>query len=185
MVGKRYRHYNGNIYDYDISWDGAFPIIYEYIKEGDIKGEIHLLNNSKTLHEVAPFSSWFIDPEELQEYVLQIKEAKESRIVLSSYQRDERINTIYKDALEKLFPEDKRLLWKRRLEEMAYILIQTDREGDAKMALSAAIDLKNPLSPIEPNPFIWELLIKSLYSKLEEDYNEEEEKEKSSLIIKR
>ena len=62
-------------------------------------------------------------------------------------------------------------------------MFKTGKDREARLALSAAIDLKNPFSSIEPNPFIWNLLLKSIYSDLEEDSDEMDEEEEPSLII--
>ena len=167
----------------DITWDEPAPIIYQYIKEDEVKDRPHLLKESGKLHKITPFSTWFLSSQELQEYVSSIKEAQESRIVLTPDQKEARLNNIYRDALQELFPEDKRLLWKRRLEEMAYILLKTGKEEEARATLSAAIDLNNPFSPIDPNPFIWNLLLKSIYILIEGDYEEKEKEEKASLIV--
>jgi len=103
--------------------------------------------------------------------------------VLTPDQKNARVNSVFRSALEELFPEEKRLLWKRRLEETAYILLKTGKEKEARAAVCAAIDLENPFSPIDPNPFIWNLLLKSIYSLLETDYEEKKEGEKTSLIV--
>ncbi len=166
----------------DITWDEPAPIIYQYIKEDEVKDRPHLLKDSGKLHKITPFLTWFINAQELQEYVSSIKEAQESRIVLTPDQKEARLNSIYRDALEELFPEEKRLLWKRRLEEVAYILLKTGEEEEARQTLSAAVDLNNPFSPIDPNPFIWNLLLKSIYILIEGDYEEKEKEEKTSLI---
>ena len=167
----------------DITWDEPAPIIYQYIKEDEVKDRPHLLKESGKLHKITPFSTWFLSSQELQEYVSSIKEAQESRIVLTPDQKEGRLNNIYRDALEELFPEEKRFLWKRRLEEMAYILLKTGKEEEARQTLSAAIDLKDPFGPIDPNPFIWNLLLKSIYSLVEVDHEKKEEEEKASLIV--
>jgi hypothetical protein len=153
------------------------------MKEDEIKDQAGLLSESANLHEIPPFSAWFLKDQEVQGYVSDIKDAQESRLVLTSDQKDARLNSIFRKALEELFPEDKRLLWKRRLEEMAYILQKTGKEKEAKITMSAAIDLKNPFSPIDPNPFIWSLLLKSIYILIEGDYEEKEKEEKASLIV--
>ena len=167
----------------DLSWDDPAPIIYQYMKEDEIKDQAGLLSESANLHEIPPFSAWFLKEQEVQGYVSDIKDAQESRLVLTSDQKGARLNSIFRKALEELFPEDKRLLWKRRLEEMAYILQKTGKEKEAKITMSAAIDLKNPFSPIDPNPFIWGLLLKSIYILIEGDYEEKEKEEKASLIV--
>jgi len=167
----------------DITWDHPDPIIYQHTKEDEVKDRPHLLKHSANLHEIMPFSAWHLSGEEVEKYASRIMEARDSRIVLRPDQREARLNTIYREALEELFPEDKRLLWERRLEEMAYVLLKTDREDEARAALSAAVDLKNPLSPIDPNPFIWNLLLKSVHSLIESDHQKREEEKKTSLIV--
>lgn len=167
----------------DITWDEPAPIIYQYIKEDEIKDRPHLLKDSVNLHKIMPFSAWFLNAQELQKYASSITEAQQSKIVLRPDQKEARLNAIYRDALQELFPEDKRFLWKRRLEEMAYVLLKTGKEDEARTSLSAAIDLNNPFSPIDPNPFIWNLLLKSIYILIEGDYEEKEEEEKTSLIV--
>jgi len=165
----------------DSTWDDPSPIIYQFINEDEVKDRVHLLKESSKLHEIMPFFAWFLPGQELQGYVSSITEAQESKIVLTPEQKDERINGIYMKALHEVFPENKRLLWKRRLEEMAYILLKTGKEEEATLAVSAAIDLQKPFSSIDPNPFIWNLLLKSLYMVIEGDY--EEKGKEFSLIV--
>jgi len=167
----------------DITWDHSDPIIYQHIREDEVKDQAYPLKESGTLHKITPFSTWFLQGQEMQEYVSRIKEAQESRIILTPDQKGARLNSIYREALEELFPEEKRLLWKRRLEEMAYILLRTGKEKEARATMSAAIDLKNPFSPIDPNPFIWNLLLKSIYILIEGDYKEKEKRGKVPLIV--
>jgi hypothetical protein len=167
----------------NISWDGPYPIIYQFVSEEEVKDQVYLLKESVKLHEIMPFSTWFIPKEEVQEYASSIKDAEDSRIVLTADQKDGRINDIYMTALHDIFPEHKRLVWKKRLEEMAYILLQTGRDKEARLALCAAVDLQKPFGSVESNPFIWNLLLKSIYVLIGSDGQETEEKEKSSLII--
>ncbi|MEA3359155.1 MAG: hypothetical protein U9R17_07100 [Thermodesulfobacteriota bacterium] len=166
-----------------IVWDYSRPVIYQHISEDEIKEKPHFLKESGELHKIAPFFAWSIDPKELEQYIASIEEAHDSRIVLTPSQKDARLNSIYHGALESIFPDEKRLIWKRRLEETAYILFKTGKDKEARQALSAAMDLRNPFSTIEPNPFIWNLLLKSFYSEFEEDSDEKDEEKKSSLII--
>jgi hypothetical protein len=86
-------------------------------------------------------------------------------------------------ALHDVFPEHKRLVWKKRLEEMAYILLQMGRDKEARLSLCAGLDLHKPFSSSEPNPFIWNLLLKSIHVHIGSEQKETVEKEKSSLII--
>lgn len=167
----------------DMAWDEPAPLIYQFIREGEIKDLPHLLKDSAHLHETMPFSTWHLGEKEVGKYASQITEAQQSKIVLRPDQKEARVNAVYREALVELFPEEKRLLWKRRLEEMAYVLLKTGKEDEARAALSAAVDLKNPFSPIEPNPFIWNLLLKSIQALIQTDQRKKEEEKKTSLII--
>jgi len=167
----------------DVTWDEPAPLIYQLIREDEVKDLPHRLKDSARLHEIMPFSTWRLEEQEVGKYASQITEAGQSRIVLRPDQKETRIDTIYREALGEVFPEEKRLLWKRRLEEMAYVLLKTGKDDEARATLSAAVDLKNPFSPIEPNPFIWGLLLKSIQILLETDKEKKEEEKKTSLII--
>jgi hypothetical protein len=167
----------------DVTWDGPYPLIYQYIKEDEIKGRPHLLKGSVNLHTMMPFSTWHLGGQEVEKYASRITEARNSKIVLRGDQKEARVNAIYTEALEELFPEDRRYLWKRRLEEMAYVMLKTGREEEARAALSSAVDLENPFSPIEPNPFIWNLVLKSIQAMVQTDKKKKEEEKKTSLIV--
>jgi hypothetical protein len=167
----------------DVARDETTPLIYQFIQEDEVKDLPHLLKDSAHLHEIMPFSTWHLGEQEVGKYAEGITEAQQSKIVLRPDQKEARIDEIYRAALEELFPEDRRLLWKRRLEEAAYVLLKTGKEDEARTALSAAFDLTKPLSPIEPNPFIWELLLKSIQALIQTDQEKKEEEKKTSLII--
>jgi hypothetical protein len=167
----------------DVTWDGPVPLIYRHIQEESVRDDARLFKESGELHKLAPFSSWFLHPDDVRPYAEAIKEAEKSHLVLTPQQKDARLSSLYREALEGLFPEEQRLLWKRRLEETAYILWKQGREQEATLAVRAALDLKTPFSPIDPNPFCWNLLFKSLYGLLETERGEREQEEQSSLIV--
>lgn len=160
----------------DVTWDGPVPLIYHHILEEEVRDKPQFLKESGTLHRITPFSSWFLNPEDLVQYADAIREAEKSHLVLTPQQKDARLRSIYQDALERLFPEEQRLLWKRRLEEAAYILWKTGNEREARLTVSAALDLTTPFGPLEPNPFMWNLLLKSLYGLMEQERRDEDEK---------
>jgi hypothetical protein len=167
----------------DVQWDGPVPLIYQHIQEEAVKDKPRRLKESGGLHRIAPFSLWLLPSEAVRNYADAIKEAEASHLVLTPQQKDARLNALYREALEELFPEAQRLLWKRRLEEMAYILWKMQKGREASMAMSAAVDLKAPFGTIEPNPFVWNLLLKSLYALLERERGGKEKSEGPSRII--
>jgi len=167
----------------DVRWDGPVPLIYQHIHEEAVKDKTRLLKESGALHRIAPFSSWFLPTEAVRKYAELIKEAEASHLVLTPQQKEARLLSLYREALEELFPEAQRLLWKRRLEEMAYILWKLGKKREADMAVSAAVDLKTPFGTIEPNPFVWNLLLKSLYALMESERGSKKREGESSRII--
>jgi hypothetical protein len=110
-VPKRYEDAEKGVSD--VLWDGPVPLIYQHIQEEAVKDKPRLLKESVALHRMAPFSSWFLNPEAVRKYAEAIKEAEASHIVLTPQQKDARLNSLYKEALHELFPEAQRLLWKR------------------------------------------------------------------------
>jgi len=167
----------------EIVWNGSVPIIYHHIPEDTLRDQEGRLRESRSLHGVPPFSSWFLNPEPVRKHVEAVKEAEQSRLALTPQQRDARLHDVYVTALQELFPDDARLLWKRRLEETAYVLLQTGREKDAMTALSAAVDLQKPLNTLNPNPFVWALLLKSIYALIEPQRVETRQETGDSRII--
>ena len=89
---------------------------------------------------------------------------------------------IVEKALTDLFSGERRLLYQRRLEEMAYLLFKLGRREEAKISLSVAKDLEKPLNPIQPDPFLFQLVTKSIFSLLAEAY--EKKTKEVSLIVK-
>ena len=65
---------------------------------------------------------------------------------------------------------------------MAYVLLKLGRDEEAKISLSAAMDLEKPLNPIQPNPFLFQLVVKSIFSLFAEAH--ETKAKEVSLIVK-
>jgi hypothetical protein len=158
------------------------PLIYSLIKEEEIEGNEFILGRSVKLFRIEPFFSWRLDEEEIKPYAEQVQEADQSRILLTPSQKEARFQEILSKALITLFPEAKRFLYQRRMEEMAYFLYQMGKEEEARVSLSVALDLKKPLNLLRPNPFLYQLLSRSIFTLLSE--GEEKGSKEPSLIIK-
>jgi hypothetical protein len=165
-----------------IKKDYAKPLIYSYLQADDIAGDDRLLKKGGDLHKADVFSSWRIEEEQIRPYADEVWEAEESKIVLNPAQKEVRFQGIYQKALTELFSGERKFLYQRRLEEMAYVLFKLGREEEAKISLSVAMDLEKPLHPIQPNPFLFQLVIKSIFSLLKEVY--EKKSKDVSLIVK-
>jgi hypothetical protein len=158
------------------------PLIYSHFQVEEVKENERILSGSGDLFKSDLFASWRIPEGEIRPYADAVWEAEESKIVLSQAQKEARFQEIYQRALSDLFPEDKRVLYKKRLEEMAYVLFQLKREEQARMSLAAAMNLEKPLNPFQPNPFLFQLVVKSIVTLLAEAY--EKKKKEPSFIVK-
>jgi hypothetical protein len=158
------------------------PLIYSYYEKDKIKNDNHLKTRFATLFELPEFSNWRMGPDEIKKYKQVIQEANESKLVLTPIQKQERLTKILRDAVEELFDEKRCLLYKRRLEEMAYVLYKLGKEEDARICLAAALTLNEKGTPPSHHLFLLELTEKGLSSAMLEE--EQKAKETPSFIIK-
>ena len=89
---------------------------------------------------------------------------------------------IYQQAVHDLFDGPRRLLYRRRFEEMAYILWKKGQENETRVALAAAAGMDKESGILAPHPFLIELVKRSLSSLLEEE--KEEKGQEPGFIIK-
>jgi len=157
-------------------------LAYSCIQRDEIEGNDRILNRGGDLLKTDLFGSWKIGEGEIRPYADEVWEAEESKLILNQSQKEARFQEIYQRALSALFPEAKRALYRRRMEEMAYYLFKSGREEEAKISLAMAIDLKKAPNLIQPNPFLFQLVVKSIFALLSEAY--EKKKEEFSLIAK-
>jgi hypothetical protein len=165
-----------------IKKDYAKPLIYSLLHSDDIAGDDRLSRRGGDLLKADLFSSWRVEEEQVRPYADEVWEAEESKIVLHPAQKEARFQGIYQKALTELFSGERKFLYQRRLEEMAYVLLKLGREEEAKISLCVAMDLEKPLHPIQPNPFLFQLVVKSIFSLLKEGY--EKKSKDVSLIAK-
>ncbi len=158
------------------------PLIYSHIQEEEIGGDERVLSRGGDLLKADVFTAWRMGEEEIRPYADEIWEAEESKLVLNQAQKEARFQEIYQRALSDLFPEEKRSLYQKRMEEMAYILFKWRREEEARIALAVALDLKKPARLLQPNPFLFQLVVRSIFELLSEAY---ERKAKDFSLIKR
>jgi len=158
------------------------PLIYAHFQGDDIAGDDRNLQRGGDLLKADLFSGWKIEDDEIRPYADEVWEAKESKIVLAQTQKEARFQEIYLKALSELFSGEKRFLYKRRIEETAYLLFKSGREEEARVCLATAIDLEKPVNPIQPSPFLFQLVVNSILGLLAEAH--EKEKKEPSLIVK-
>ena len=156
-------------------------LIYTYVRAEEISGDEWLIRRGADLLESDLFLNWQIEEDQIQPYADAVREAEESKIVLNPAQREVRFQEIYLKAIFEIFSEEKRALYKRRLEEMAYVLFKLGRQDEARISLAVAIDLEKPVNPIQPNPFLLRWVVKAILSLLK-DTDQRKEKEPSFIV---
>ena len=111
-------------------------------------------------HEL--MKTWIIDPDKIRPLAEDIEKVKESRILVSDAQKTEQITDAKRKITREIFSEDKRLLMKGRLEEMAYFFFKLKEEEMARLSLTAAQSLDEKDSPLLANPFLEAVIERSL-----------------------
>jgi hypothetical protein len=140
------------------------------------------LDRTGSLFENPSLQSWYLEEEEARKYLALLKEASESRLVLTPYQKEGRVMEIYRQAVEELFTGERRALFRRRLEEMAYVLWKTGKENEAQMSFVAALGMESEAGILSIHPFLLELVKRSLTVLLEEEAKKQSKE--SDLLIK-
>ena len=163
-----------------IKRDYEVPLVYTSMSTEEIEGNDRLLRRGWDLLKMDLFGDWNIEEREIRPYADQVWEAEESKLILNQAQKESRFQEIFQKALSDLFPLERRALYQRRMEEMAYYLFKSGREEEAKISLAVAMDLKGSPNLIQPNPFLFRLVVKSIFALLSEAY--EKKKEEFSLI---
>jgi hypothetical protein len=165
-----------------IKKDYERPLVYSYLQTDEIAGDERILRRGGDLLKTDVFNSWRIEEDLIKSYADEVWEAEESKILLNKAQKEARFQGIYQKAMSELFSEERRLLYKRRLEEVAYLLFKLGRSEEMKISLAVAIDLEKPLNVIQPNPFLFQLVVRSIFTVLKESY--EQMAREPSLIVK-
>lgn len=159
------------------------PIIYCFLPPKNLGDQRELVEKSSDLLKIDPFRGWVLPPEEIEEPAQQLKEAADSRLLLTAVQQQERIGLIYVKVAEKYFNPKRRKIYRRHLEEMAYLLLIKRKKNKAKIALATALALEEQ----EPTliPFVIELVKRSIFAKagIAPKSEAEPKKEEDSRII--
>jgi tetratricopeptide (TPR) repeat protein len=165
-----------------IKKDYVKPLIYSHLPADEIAADDRILRKGGDLLKAGVFYSWRIEEDHIRLYADEVWEAEQSKIVLNQTQKEVRFQGIYQKALTELFSGERKFVYQRRLEEMAYVLLKLGRDEEAMISLSVAMDLEKPLNPIQPNPFLFQLVVKSIFTLLAEAY--EKKSKEVSLIVK-
>ncbi len=130
------------------------------------------------------FVTWLLDRTALGPFIDEVTAVRESPLVLSRPQQEERARAIVLRALREVFAGEMGRAYQRRLEEMAYFLHATTRPGLARAALASARALAASTTGGEGVPFFEELIRRSFALLLEEDAARARSDAASSLLVR-
>lgn len=144
------------------------------------RDEAAVADGGKLLDEL-DFATWLLDRETLAPHLEAIRAARESPIVLSAPQQAERVQAALERAERELFDDAHASAYRRRLEEMAFVLHMSDRADLARIAASTAASIAAGATPI---PFFTELLRRSVGAFVVEDEVKAREEAEGSVLIR-
>jgi hypothetical protein len=114
------------------------------------------------LFEQPEIESWFFLPDQVKKWAARLQDNPSARLVITLETEDARHARLLREAIAELLPPPALHGLRRRLEETAYIFLRTDRDLDARRAVTAAVTLEQerPLRP--PHPFLRHLIERSI-----------------------
>lgn len=137
-------------------------------------------DGAKLLDEL-DFATWLLDRDTLAPHLDAIRAARESPIVLSAPQQAERVREALEHAERSLFGGASAATYRRRLEEMAYVLHASGRAALARSAAATAARLASAGGPL---PFFTELLRRSVGAFVVEDEAKARAEAEGSVLIR-
>lgn len=157
------------------------PLIYSLLSKEEVAEDDRILGRAGDLLDADLFSGWRIE-EDIRPYAEAVLEAETSKLVLNQAQKEARIQEIYLRALSELFRDERRAIYKQRMEEMAYVLLRLGRQEEARTALASAIELEKEMNPFRPHPFFHSLVVRSILLVVSESH--EQRQKEPSLIVR-
>jgi hypothetical protein len=156
--------------------------IYTILNAEEIRAKEILLQQSAHLIEKCAYAFWLLEWRFLVGSYKELHEAEQSTIVMSEYQKDSRINEIVKKTAQSFFDEKNRSLFRRRLEEIAYILWKTGKVEESQSAFAAALAFAPEGVPTEHHPFAIKT-VEENFKFLKEQSQKEKRSESGNIIL--
>jgi hypothetical protein len=113
-------------------------LIHQHISRGQALLMPNLLDEAGELLEEPELIGWLFGYDEVRAYAHELRQAAESRLILTTEPREAREQRVIGTAIDTLFPPTLRRAYRRRLEETAYLFWATNRERAARRAVAAA-----------------------------------------------
>lgn len=156
-----------------LAWQGAVenapvayqqPLIYEELSAVEVRLNPAYLEGSPELLNLKEFATWPLEGEQVRPYREEFQGLESGPIALPESVKQKQQEDLLDRATTQLFDARARARYRRRLEEMAYVLLRTDRGREARRALAAALALTgaapSPLQMESPqrHPFLAALI---------------------------
>lgn len=138
------------------------PPIYDAIPADSLDSESLTPSGIDRILEHELFISWLVEPEKVEALAKEIDEVEGSPILVTEEQKAGRIEEVKAKAVASLYPEDRRLRLKQRLEETALVLHRAGEETLARTCLLGGASLEKPSDLLAPNPFLMALVERTL-----------------------
>jgi len=154
------------------------PPIYEHIARDTV--DAALVAVSGELLKEPEFQSWLPHPSVVEPYIQEIMGARESRLVLSQPQQEDRLSSILDRATCELYPAE---VWASRFETMAFYLHATSRDRPAQIATAVAQALAGS-AQAQAVPALAGLAREALSAIYEAAQAKAKEEERGSVLVK-
>ncbi|MHB1131279.1 MAG: hypothetical protein ACYC4L_02710 [Chloroflexota bacterium] len=138
--------------------------VYELVNAALVRWSPQLAEESAELLHLPEFAGWLMPPTQVEEAMRAYAKSRERRLVLLGDRPDQGQNTVVDQLADGFFTEANRRLYKRRLEQSAYVLQVAGRTLQARMALAAALALDTPRTPASRVPFAREMALHTAQS---------------------
>lgn len=158
------------------------PLALASLDAEGIRADESLVADSSKLLEEKEFRTWFFPRQRLQPYLDAVAEAESSPLVLPEEHKKERVEAVVRRAVGELFAGEQGRSFARRLLEMAYFLLATQRGEAAKLAVAAAFALERGEGGTGIG-FCEQLVGSSLGFWYAMEKQEEEERRKESFLV--
>jgi hypothetical protein len=135
--------------------------VYRQIPLEGIRDSLRLLlSQIEKLVQAPEVRHWLFEPAAIRGAAEKLLERRRSRIVLTSTSQAEYVLKLARETIESIYDRDYQSRYIDRLENLAYIFLLSEQAELARLALAAAIDLKDG----EPanSPLLVSLAVKSL-----------------------
>jgi hypothetical protein len=147
-VPRAYQTYERAVEEPTLPFEQA--LIYDEIPAAEVNLSPELLEASPELLSEPELRGWMFNFDDVRGFALDLLQARQSQIVLSEQLKAERQQRIVANAIRDVVTPAMQHGFRRRLEETAYLFLQSDRLRQARLALAAAQRLAEGASTLHP-----------------------------------